>query len=157
MPAKRADENSIALGKMIRTLRERKGWSQAEVAAKLTPLLRSNDDPIDQTLITRWETGRRGTSATDLGALSDVFGIPIDVLLRGTDPLWEPEGWAEWAAWEARARLDAARDRLERAARDYGEVRAAFENQDQPEDSAAMIAEQFELEGWNAEVDRQNG
>jgi transcriptional regulator with XRE-family HTH domain len=158
MPAKRPDENTIAMGKTIARLRDEKRWTQGDLASRLTPLLRGRvgDKPVDQTLITRWEAGRRDTSALDLAALAKVFGLPVEILLLGTDPLWEPPLWAEWNAWESRARLDAARERLEQAAREYGEVRAAFDP-DELEDDAATIAARLETEGWNAEMGRQNG
>jgi transcriptional regulator with XRE-family HTH domain len=155
MPAKRADENTIALGRTIKRLREAKEWTQADVARRLTERV-GRPIPIDQSLIARMEAGKRVTSATDIAALADVFDVPGHVLLSGTNPLWQPEDWAEWATWEARAMLDAARSRLEDAARAYGQVRAGFESQDAPEEHAAAIAERFEAEGWNDEVSRQN-
>ena len=68
----------------IRQLRERRGWTQLEVAHRLgvTPLTVSN-----------WERGRHEPKASQLRALARLFEVSMDEIAFGTEG-GEPEGKA---------------------------------------------------------------
>jgi transcriptional regulator with XRE-family HTH domain len=71
------------LRQRIRDERERRGWSQHALGAKLS---------VHSTAITRIEQGSRAIQVDELIALADIFGLSVDALLGrnpGTsDVLW---------------------------------------------------------------------
>ena len=149
MPAKRPDSQTTALGLTVARLRSERGWQQSDLARELGIALQR---PIDPTLITRLEKGRRVTSTGELTALASVLGVPPAALLSDADPFYD-DGYDEW---RMRSHMRAARDALERAAREYGATRFAFESiisDDRPEDASA-IADRAETDGWNGEAAR---
>jgi transcriptional regulator with XRE-family HTH domain len=148
MPAKSPDPVSASLGAAVARFREARGWRQADLAEALSAKV---GRPIDPTLITRLELGRRNTPAGDIAALADIFGVPVSAFFSSDDPFFG-EGFTRW---EMRENLRAYRDALERAAREYGEARHAFEHQldGEPVEDAADIAERGEREGWNRRED----
>ena len=60
--------------------REQKNWSQAELAEKIY---------VSRQSVSKWETGKNYPSIEVIIALSDLFGITIDELLRGDAELKE--------------------------------------------------------------------
>lgn len=56
----------------IRELRKKNGWSQADLAAKLSTTQQS---------IARYETGQRQLDPETIGALCEIFGCTADYLL----------------------------------------------------------------------------
>lgn len=60
--------------------REKKGWSQAELAEKIH---------VSRQSVSKWETGKNYPSIEVIIDLSDLFGITIDELLRSDEELKE--------------------------------------------------------------------
>lgn len=62
------------LNKQIKSLRKKKGWSQAEFAQRLH---------ISPSTIGMYEQGRREPSVSVLIAMSEEFGVTLDYLMTG--------------------------------------------------------------------------
>lgn len=62
----------------LKSEREKKGWSQAELAEKLH---------VSRQSVSKWETGKNYPSIEVIIDLSDLFGVTIDELLRSDDEL----------------------------------------------------------------------
>lgn len=62
------------MGLRIAALRRKAGWSQAELAEKLR---------ISPSTVGMYEQGRREPAAQMLIALSELFGVSIDYLVKG--------------------------------------------------------------------------
>ncbi|UQZ37582.1 transcriptional regulator [Paenibacillus sp. PK3_47] len=60
--------------------REKKGWSQAELAEKIH---------VSRQSVSKWETGKNYPSIEVIIDLSDLFGVTIDELLRSDAELKE--------------------------------------------------------------------
>ncbi|MCM3112867.1 helix-turn-helix domain-containing protein [Lederbergia lenta] len=60
--------------------REKKGWSQAELADKIH---------VSRQSVSKWETGKNYPNIEIIIDLSDLFGITIDELLRSDEELKE--------------------------------------------------------------------
>lgn len=60
--------------------REKKGWSQTELAEKIH---------VSRQSVSKWETGKNYPSIEVIIDLSDLFGITIDELLRSDEELKE--------------------------------------------------------------------
>ena len=60
--------------------REKKNWSQAELAEKIY---------VSRQSVSKWETGKNYPSIEVIITLSDIFGITIDELLRSDEELKE--------------------------------------------------------------------
>jgi len=60
--------------------REKKGWSQAELAEKIH---------VSRQSVSKWETGKNYPNIEVIIDLSDLFGITIDELLRSDEVLKE--------------------------------------------------------------------
>ena len=58
--------------------REKKGWSQAELAEKIH---------VSRQSVSKWETGKNYPNIEVIIDLSDLFGITIDELLRSDEEL----------------------------------------------------------------------
>lgn len=58
----------------LKYARHSRHYSQAEIASKLG---------VTQQAIAKWETGVSTPSPTSISKLSDILGIPTDVLLKG--------------------------------------------------------------------------
>jgi Zn-dependent peptidase ImmA (M78 family)/DNA-binding XRE family transcriptional regulator len=65
-------ENAAEVGQRIRTIREGRGWTQGDLAARLQRT---------QTAVSYWEAGRRGLSIDDLVEVAGVLGVPTSELL----------------------------------------------------------------------------
>jgi Zn-dependent peptidase ImmA (M78 family)/transcriptional regulator with XRE-family HTH domain len=66
------NENTAKVGQRIRAIREDRGWSQVELAARLGRT---------QTAISYWEAGRRALGIDDLVDLAQTLGVPTSELL----------------------------------------------------------------------------
>ncbi|MGD7045681.1 helix-turn-helix domain-containing protein [Jeotgalibacillus proteolyticus] len=64
----------------LKSEREKKGWSQAELAEKIH---------VSRQSVSKWETGKNYPSIEVIMDLSDLFGITIDELLRSDAELKE--------------------------------------------------------------------
>ena len=62
----------MSISDKIITLREKKGWTQAELADKLG---------YHRPHVNRWETGKYSPSLEALKKLSKLFKVPIDYLV----------------------------------------------------------------------------
>ncbi len=78
------------LGERICLLRQRQGWSQAELARRLN---------ISPSTVGMYEQGRREPSLAGAVELSRAFGVSVDYLLTGT-PLTQADAAAIKAAVE---------------------------------------------------------
>lgn len=65
-------ENVAKVGQRIRAIREERGWSQEDLAARLGRT---------QTAISYWEAGRRALGVDDLVELAEALGVPTSELL----------------------------------------------------------------------------
>lgn len=70
----------ITTGQRIRRLRERKGWTQLELAAALN---------INNSVLSRIESGKRPVEDELLVRLADLFGTSTDYLLGRADRISE--------------------------------------------------------------------
>lgn len=70
------------LGKRIRELREHKGWSQPQLAEKLS----ARRTPMHATTIAKIEAGTRSVRINEAVALAETFGITVDGLLGRSTP-----------------------------------------------------------------------
>lgn len=70
----------LQIGHLIQQLREERGWSQRQFAARLG---------ISTTSLSYYESGDRVITLPTLLRVSQIFGVPIDILLPGggTEPL----------------------------------------------------------------------
>lgn len=64
-------------GALVAKARDARGWSQAELAAVLR---------VDQSSVSRLETGRRVASYDELAAIARAFGLPVGHLLGASPP-----------------------------------------------------------------------
>jgi transcriptional regulator with XRE-family HTH domain len=65
-------------GKKVRTLRESRRWSQAEVAKML---LDKGIQPMHPTTVAKIETGDRSVRINEAAAIADLFNVSLDSLL----------------------------------------------------------------------------
>lgn len=70
----------MTFGERVKSERERKGWSQTELAEKIH---------VSRQSVSKWETGKSLPSIEVLIDLSDLFGITIDEMLRSDRELKE--------------------------------------------------------------------
>lgn len=70
----------MTFGERVKSEREKKGWSQAELAEKIH---------VSRQSVSKWETGKSLPSIEVLIDLSDLFGITIDEMLRSDRELKE--------------------------------------------------------------------
>jgi transcriptional regulator with XRE-family HTH domain len=76
MPKSKPDERRVALGGNIKKLREKRRWSQEELAEKAD---------IHVSYVGQIERGMRYPSLKILFRLSDALEVKITVLFKGTD------------------------------------------------------------------------
>jgi len=62
----------------LKSEREKKGWSQTDLAEKIH---------VSRQSVSKWETGKNYPSIEVIIDLSDLFGITIDELLRSDEDL----------------------------------------------------------------------
>lgn len=70
----------MTFGERVKAEREKKDWSQAELAEKIH---------VSRQSVSKWETGKSLPSIEVLIDLSDLFGITIDEMLRSDRELKE--------------------------------------------------------------------
>ena len=75
-------EMAKALGTRVRMLRVQRGWTQADLLARLSGV----DRPISQPTLGRLEAGARDTGVSDLAALARVFDLSLTAFLAPLDP-----------------------------------------------------------------------
>jgi len=83
------DEHQATIGALIARLREQQGWSQRALAKWVG---------IDQSAVSRIESGRRRLSADELQRFADVLHVSADDLLRGLPATALPPAPAPGAA-----------------------------------------------------------
>ncbi|GHV07160.1 hypothetical protein FACS1894217_07370 [Clostridia bacterium] len=71
-----------ACGAIVRTLREERGLSQEQLAAKL----QCEGINLAQKAVSRIELGSRVVADFELVALARIFGVTLDALLSDTQP-----------------------------------------------------------------------
>lgn|SRR5690606_9957800 len=70
--------NAMIFSERLKSEREKKGWSQAELAEKIH---------VSRQSVSKWETGKNYPTIEVIIDLSDLFGITIDELLRSDKEL----------------------------------------------------------------------
>jgi transcriptional regulator with XRE-family HTH domain len=109
----------------VRTTRERKGWTQQQLADRLAAL----DCPIDRSIIAKIESGKRGVSLDEAFAFAAALGVsPAALALpRGTDtdvrvaPNLTVRGYEAYRWLQGRAAL------IDHDKRFYNDARPDFE------------------------------
>ena len=115
MPRKHSDWFPLQeerLGLVLRHERRVRGWSQAEMARKLTEA----GWPLHQTDVSKLEAGKRPLRVADLQAFADVLGIPAVAFF------YMPAGEEPDSAAKLRERLKRATEATEDA---YAALQAA--------------------------------
>ncbi|MGH3753850.1 MAG: helix-turn-helix domain-containing protein [Pseudonocardiaceae bacterium] len=69
---------AVALGALIRELRESLGWSQSRLATALGKV--AQHETVTREIVSRWETGRRVPGQWWLRHLATVLQVPLEVL-----------------------------------------------------------------------------
>jgi len=107
----------IEIGRRIRSLREERGATQAELAVAL--------EMTDESVISKIENGVRGLAAAELAGMCNFLGVRSDAIVFGATT-GEPAG----ALLRAESSADAQRvvERMEEAFADLRYVRALVES-----------------------------
>lgn len=71
------DPKKVAFGKRVRTLREQKGFTQAELASMVG---------VTENAITQYESGRASPRPYRIEALAQMLGVTATFLLTGNEP-----------------------------------------------------------------------
>lgn len=74
------DDLRQILGLTVRRLRRGRGWSQEDLAGRMT----SSGHSMGQTTIAKMEAGSRPTTVDELFTLSQVFGVHVTSFMRST-------------------------------------------------------------------------
>ena len=72
--------NNMILSKRLKEEREKRGWSQTDLADKIH---------VSRQSVSKWETGKNYPSIEIIIELSDLFGITVDEMLRSDKELKE--------------------------------------------------------------------
>jgi len=72
--------NKMIFSERLKKEREKRGWSQTDLAEKIH---------VSRQSVSKWETGKNYPSIEVIIDLSDLFGITIDEMLRSDDELKE--------------------------------------------------------------------
>jgi transcriptional regulator with XRE-family HTH domain len=81
MSTLRDDELRAAFGNRVKTLRQERGWSQKELAAKLG---------IRNTYLYKYEAGLHVPPMEKMVTLAELFGVTIDFLVMGRQAEEQP-------------------------------------------------------------------
>jgi len=82
MPVENAWESTeVDVGAAVRRLRTERGWSQAQLGAKLKPY----GFDLTQTTVAKLELGQRPIRLNEAAALADIFGMSTEQLVSGAD------------------------------------------------------------------------
>lgn len=68
-------------GGRVKDLRQAKGWTQDELARRMT----AAGHPMHQTTVAKLESGTRPTNVGEVAALAAIFGMPIATLFDDSD------------------------------------------------------------------------
>jgi transcriptional regulator with XRE-family HTH domain len=71
---------NVIFGERLKKEREKRGWSQTELAEKMH---------VSRQSVSKWETGKNYPSIEVIIRLSDLFGMTIDEMLRSDEGLKE--------------------------------------------------------------------
>lgn len=71
-----------SLGRTLTNLRKLKGWTQAQLAERLS---------LTQPIIARWETGRATPNDVNLGRLAEALGVTKESILAGQQDPYGPQ------------------------------------------------------------------
>lgn len=71
-----------SLGRTLTSLRKLKGWTQAQLAERLS---------LTQPIIARWENGRATPNETNLGRLAEALGVTPESILAGQQDPYGPQ------------------------------------------------------------------
>lgn len=71
----------MALNRTLPTLMDERGWLPVHVASKLA----DRGCPVHVDTISRWMTGKNNPNLKTLTALSEVFEVSLDELVKGSD------------------------------------------------------------------------
>ena len=66
-----------SIGKRIATLRKEKGWTQVELAEKLS---------VSDKTVSKWESDGGYPEISQLPVMANIFGVSIDYLMTGKTP-----------------------------------------------------------------------
>lgn len=100
-------------GAKVRSLRLERGWTQGDLASKMT----AAGHPMHQTTVAKLENGTRPTSVAEASSLASIYGISTGSLFGDTTPhdvssngsaLFEKWAFMESEAVRARERADKA-------------------------------------------------
>lgn len=100
-------------GAKVRSLRLERGWTQRDLASKMT----AAGHPMHQTTVAKLENGTRPTSVAEASSLASIYGISTGSLFGDTTPhdvssngsaLFEKWAFMESEAVRARERADKA-------------------------------------------------
>lgn len=76
----RKGDNNMIFNERLKKEREKRGWSQTDLAEKIH---------VSRQSVSKWETGKNYPSIEIIIELSDLFGITIDEMLRSDKNLKE--------------------------------------------------------------------
>ena len=76
----RKGDNNMIFNERLKKEREKRGWSQTDLAEKIH---------VSRQSVSKWETGKNYPSIEIIIELSDLFGITIDEMLRSDKDLKE--------------------------------------------------------------------
>lgn len=71
------------IGRNVARLRRAKGWSQAQLAVELAPML--GRTPWSRQAVNMGEQGRRSWTATEIAAVGQLFGVTPGSLFEDAD------------------------------------------------------------------------
>ena len=108
--------------KRLRAEREQRGWSQADMAKRLS----AKDIPMHWTTIAKIEAGDRSVRIVEAVGIADLFDVPLDALLgRSADPR-NDERYAAHALLDAVVQASRHVEAIENTVRDRLAELAAF-------------------------------
>ncbi|WP_324650984.1 helix-turn-helix transcriptional regulator [Georgenia sp. H159] len=105
----------------VRRLRERQGWSQAELAKRLRE---AGYDQFHATTISRIENGERGVRLSEARAISVILGTALSVMLEPSGDAKAIQDFVD--TWQ---RFVRARQRLAAATLDFNDARSLLRDQ----------------------------
>lgn len=104
-----------SFGALVRTARENRQWTQADLAKRLGSLLGREVNPL---AITRTEAGKRPVPLDEVAALAQLLNLELD-------PLLNPPR-VQGSAGELRKRADELRDEIDQGHQQEVQLMAAY-------------------------------
>ena len=80
MEIRKGDVNDVIFSERLKLEREKRGWSQTDLAEKIH---------VSRQSVSKWETAKNYPSIEIIIELSDLFGITIDEMLRSDEKMTE--------------------------------------------------------------------